>query len=98
MSAPNSIEVEVEAVIDSPRPMRHVIARSLQQPIPNFAVTPETTIDGVSVEDLDLAPRACHPDGSPRLDILSFRLVTRADCPRFQRGQRVLVERIQLLT
>lgn len=97
MPAPNSIEVEVEAVMDSPRPMRHVIARSLQFPIPNFAVTAETSIDGVPVEALDLPPRACHPDGSPRFDLLSFRLRTRSDCPRFQRGQRVSVQGIQLL-
>ena len=97
MSAPNSIEVEVEAVMDSPRPMRHVIARSLQLPIPNFAVTPSTTIAGTPVEALDLPPRACHPDGSPRLDLLSFRLRTRTDCSRFHRGQRVSVENIQLL-
>ena len=92
------MEVEVEAVMDTPRPMRHVIARSLLLPIPNFAVTADTTIAGIPVEALDLPPRACHPDSSPRFDLLSFRLRTRSDCPRFQRGQRVLVESIQLLT
>jgi len=84
--------------MDTPRPMRHVIARSLQLPILNFAVTAETTIAGIPVEALDLPPRACHSDGSPRFDLLSFRLRTRSDCPRFQRGQRISVESIQLLT
>jgi hypothetical protein len=97
MTKSNSIEVEVEFVMDSPRPMRHVIARPLHEPIPNFAITPETTIAGCLVEALDLPPRACHPDGSPRFDLLNFRLRTRADCPRFQRGQRVTVERIRVI-
>ncbi len=94
---PSSIEVEVVAVLDTPRPHRHVITRSLQWPIPNFAVTASTTIGGVPVEALDMPPRACHPDGSPRFDILNFRLRTRTDCSRFQHGQRVLVESIQFL-
>jgi hypothetical protein len=97
MPTRSSIEVEVEFVMDSPRPMRHVIVRPLREPIPDFAVTAETTIAGCPVEALDLAPRACHPDGSPRLDLLNFRLRTRADCPRFQRGQRVSVERIRVI-
>jgi hypothetical protein len=61
--------------------MRHVIVRPLPEAIPNFSVTPETTIAGCLVEALDLSPRACHPDGSPR----------------FQRGQRVTVERIRFI-
>ena len=78
--------------------MRHIIVHSLQLPIPNFAITPETTIDGIPVEALELSPRACRPDGSPRFDLLNFRLRTRSDCPRFRRGQKVTVENIQLLT
>src|SRR5688500_18647203 len=97
MPTSNSIEVEVEFIMDSPRPMRHVIARPLHEPIPDFAVTPETTIAGCPVEALDLPPRAGHPDGSPRSDLLNFRLRPRADCPRFQRGQRVTVERIRVI-
>jgi len=98
MSTPNSIEVEVEFVMDSPRPMRHVIARPLQEPIPNFAVTLETTISGCPVEALDLPPRACRPDGSPRLDLLNFRLRTRADCPRFSAVRELPLRGFDLLS
>jgi hypothetical protein len=84
--------------MDTPHPMRNVIVRSLQLPIPNFAVTAETTIAGIPVEALELPPRARHPDGSPRFDLLSFRLRTRSDCPRLKLGQRVLVACIELLT
>jgi len=90
MTMPDSIEVEVEFVMDSPDPMRHVIARPVHKPVPDFAVAPETTIGGCPVEALDLPPRALHRDGTPRLDLLCFRLRTRTDCPKLQRGQRVL--------
>ena len=97
MTTPNSIEVQVEFVMDSPRPMRLVIAHPVNEPVPNFAVARETTIGGCPVEALELPPRVLHPDGSPRLDLLCFRLRTRADCPKLQRGQRVFVERIRVI-
>ena len=77
--------------------MRQIVVRPLHEVFPNFEVTSETTISGCPVEALDLPPRACHPDGSPRLDLLNFRLRTRTDCLHFQRGSRVTVEKLRVI-
>ncbi|MCW1926288.1 hypothetical protein OKA05_27285 [Luteolibacter arcticus] len=97
MSAEEPFEVEVEVVfvLNDGRSLRHVVVRPLQ-PIPNFTITDRTTLDGLPITAIEMPPRALHPDGSPRMDLLNFRLRNRPDCSRFQPGQRALLKGIQL--
>ncbi|MCC5627482.1 hypothetical protein [Nostoc sphaeroides] len=69
--------------------------KRLELPGFSFRVTPDSTIGGCPIEALDIPPRVSHPpDASPRYDLLNFRLRTKLDCSHFQRGQKVLVDRI----
>ncbi|MEH1891203.1 MAG: hypothetical protein V7K92_17710 [Nostoc sp.] len=89
-----AIEVEVELVIHHSRHLRNIVVKRLELPDFSFRVTPDSTIGGCPIEALDMPPRASHPDGSPRYDLLNFRLRTKLDCSHFQHGQKVLVDRI----
>ncbi|MCC5641862.1 hypothetical protein LC607_02570 [Nostoc sp. CHAB 5824] len=89
-----AIEVEVELIIHNSRHLRNIVVKRLELPGFSFRVTPDSTIGGCPIEALDIPPRAIHPDGSPRYDLLNFRLRTNLDCSHFQRGQKVLVDRI----
>ncbi|MEH1940137.1 MAG: hypothetical protein V7L01_07970 [Nostoc sp.] len=89
-----AIEVEIELVIHHSRRLRNIVVKRLELPGLSFRVTPDSTIGGCPIEALDISPKASHPDGSPRYDLLNFRLRTKLDCSYFQRGQKVLVDRI----
>ncbi|BAY15779.1 hypothetical protein NIES21_15980 [Anabaenopsis circularis NIES-21] len=89
------IEVEVEFVIQHSRNLRNIVVKHFELPGVNFRVTPDSTIGGCSIEALDIPPRANHPDGKPRYDLLNFRLTTKLDCSNFKSGQKVLVEKLQ---
>ncbi|MEH2176602.1 hypothetical protein [Nostoc sp.] len=89
-----AIEVEVELLIHHSRRLRNIVVKHLELPGFSFRVTPDSTIGGCPIEALDIPPRASHSDGSPRYDLLNFRLRTKLDCSHFQRGQKVLVDRI----
>ncbi|MCF2149414.1 hypothetical protein IQ276_023880 [Desmonostoc muscorum LEGE 12446] len=89
-----AIEVEVELVINHSRHLRNIVVKRLELPDLSFRVTPDSRIGGCAIEVLDIPPRASHPDGSPRYDLLNFRLRTKLDSYHFQRGQKVLVDRI----
>lgn len=91
-----AIEVEVELVIDHSRYLRNIVVKRLELPGLSFKLTPDSTIGGFPIEALDIPPRMCHPDGSPRYDLLNFRLRTKLNCSHFYCGQRVLVEKLQL--
>ncbi|MCC5650370.1 hypothetical protein LC609_11065 [Nostoc sp. XA013] len=89
-----AIEVEVELVIHHSRHLRNIVVKHLELQDFSFRVTPDSTIDGCSIEALDIPPRASHPDGLPRYDLWNFRLRNKLDCSHFQRRQKVLVDRI----
>ncbi|MEH2224795.1 hypothetical protein [Nostoc sp.] len=91
-----SIEVEVELVIHHSHHLRNIVVKRLELPSLSFRVTPDSTIGGYPIEALDIPPRASHPDGEPRYDLLNFRLKTKLDCSHFHRGQKVLVEKLQV--
>jgi hypothetical protein len=91
-----AIEVEVEFVIHHSRHLRNIVVNRLESPGLNFRLTPDSTIGGCPIEAIDIPPRTCHPDGSPRYDLLNFRLRTKLDCSHFHCGQRVLVEKLQI--
>lgn len=92
-----AIEVEVEIVIQHSRRLRNIVVKRLELPGLSFRITPDSTIGGCPIEALDIPPRASHPDGEPRYDLLNFRLKTKLDCSHFYRGQKVLVEKLLLL-
>lgn len=92
-----AIEVEVELVIQHSRNLRNIVVKHLELPGLNFRVTPDSTIGGCPIEALDIPPRASHPNGEPRYDLLNFRLKTKLDCSNFHPGQKVLVEKLLLL-
>ncbi|MGJ5629415.1 hypothetical protein [Nostoc sp. CALU 1950] len=96
MEFPTAIEVEVELVIDNSRHLRNIVVKHLELSGFSFRVTPDSTIGGCPIEAIDIPPRASHADGSPRYDLLNFRLRTKLDCSHFQRGQKVLVDSIFL--
>ncbi|MEH2164869.1 MAG: hypothetical protein V7K38_28400 [Nostoc sp.] len=91
-----AIEVEVELVIHHSRRLRNIVVKRLEVPGLSFRITPDSTIGGYPIEALDIPPRANHPDGKPRYDLLNFRLKTKLDCFNFHRGQKVLVEKVLL--
>jgi hypothetical protein len=97
MGALYSIDVEVEFVLTVPRSTRLVVVRPLSAVNQNFVVTGETTIGGYPVEELTQPPRMCNPDGSPRLDVLAFRLRSHEDCTRLVRGQQTTVRGLRIV-
>jgi hypothetical protein len=53
----------------------------------DFRLTPGSLLNGFPIEPQISAPRATHPDGSPRLDLYAFWLCSRSDLGSFSTGQ-----------
>lgn len=87
----------MEAVLPGRRRDSIVVVRPVRIPLPNFSITPSTTIAGTPVVELVQPPRMCDRDGSPRLDVVALRVRHVADDGPLKPGARVAIARFHLL-
>jgi hypothetical protein len=86
-------EMQVEFVIGQ---SRLVVGKLLARSAAKWMLTGHSTLSGYRIEALEFPPRAAKADGSPRLDLIAFRL-RESDCKRFSVGQIVWLEGIELI-
>lgn len=83
------IPFEVELI---PRTSGPPLIFARQLATATFTLGAASTLGGCPIVPTISAPRALHPDGSPRMDLLAFQLRRRGDLSRFREGQHVLLE------